>query len=222
MLSFAATLRNPGGIDADIDLYHSDDLEIDWTRFGPSLIEECDFTFVVISKAWGDRWSGKNDPTTGAGAVGEADTLKGMFQSSQREFQRRVKCILLPGITDSLIPQDLRRLSRYYVDPENFDTFQDLLRAVTNQPSIIKPDVSAVPFLPTSIASKTSVSSNNTLRKNPDSLANLKTELRVNRRRHAQLIHADPVAHAQEIEKLEEYIAVLGSLADSVYKSDLD
>ncbi|MFC8182244.1 hypothetical protein ACFULT_25520 [Rhodococcus sp. NPDC057297] len=223
VLSFTATLRNPGGIDADIDLYHSDELVIDWTRFGPKQIDQCDFTLVVISKAWGERWAGTNDPTVGAGAAGEADALKGMFQDDQDELQRRVKFIILPGGKTADIPRDLRRLNYYPIDPDDFDSYIPLIRTLTKQPSFIRPEISDTPLLPPSIALKTGTSSNQTPRKSTDSVQNLKTELRVLRRRRDQLTRAEHNGtRVDDLQKIADDIAVLESLADSIYKSEGD
>src|ERR1044071_434363 len=65
------------GVDADVDLYHYSDADVDWTRYGTSMIEKSDTTIVAMSTAWAERWQGINPPTVGAGAAREADALHG-------------------------------------------------------------------------------------------------------------------------------------------------
>ena len=148
--TFAATLRTSGGINADVDLYHAADPDIDWTRYGPNRIEDSDYILIAMSEAWADRWSGRNSPTVGASAVGEADALHGLFTRHQIDWQRRVKIVMFPGVPDSAIPNDLARLSRFYVDPDDLDTYDDLLRSLTAQPRHIPPPISSVPVLSSS------------------------------------------------------------------------
>lgn len=145
--TFTATLRTSGGIDADVDLYHAADPDIDWTRYGPNRIDETEFILIVMSQAWADRWAGRNKPTVGAGAVGEADALHGLFTRHQKEWQRRVKIVMFPEVEDSVIPNDLARVNRFYVDPDDLDTYDGLLRALTAQPRHVPPPLSSVPVL---------------------------------------------------------------------------
>lgn len=148
---FTTALRQ-FGIDADVDLYHLDDVGVDWTRFGPREIERRDFVIIAVSPSWSERWQGVNPQYEGAGAALEADALKGLFQKDQQAFQERVKIVVLPGQTDSAIPAELMRLTRYSVDPSNPDTFEDLLRALTAQPRYPVPSLGAIPALHPRIA----------------------------------------------------------------------
>src|SRR3954447_2863658 len=70
--AFATALRQYG-IDAIVDLHFESERGMDWTRFGPQAVQSRDWVIVALSPAWRDRWEGRNDPTIGAGAVGEAD-----------------------------------------------------------------------------------------------------------------------------------------------------
>jgi hypothetical protein len=66
------------GIEADLDLFHGH-LPVDWSRFGPSVISDSDFVLVAVSPTWRRAYEGKNDPGKNAGAVGEANTFRGLF-----------------------------------------------------------------------------------------------------------------------------------------------
>ncbi|MCU1416796.1 MAG: hypothetical protein JWP32_970 [Schumannella sp.] len=147
VIGFTTTLRT-FGIDADMDLYHGNDPEIDWTRFGQAGVLSADFVVIVNSKAWGERWSGTNDPTVGTGAVVETDALKGILQTDQSDFQRRVLLVKLPGPGRAKIPADLNRVLRFNVDPDDSDSFDGLLRTLTGQPEFQIPELGEVPVLP--------------------------------------------------------------------------
>jgi len=144
---FTAQLRQLG-VEADLDLYHLHDDDIDWTRFGPQAIANVEYVIIAISVAWSERWSGSNNPREGAGAAAEADTLHGLFNKDQADWQRRTKIVLLPGIEADAVPPELERVTRFHVDPESPDSFEDLIRTLTGQPLHAKPAVGAVPTLP--------------------------------------------------------------------------
>ena len=115
-------------------LFHFSETSIDWTRWGPDKVRTRDFVIVAMSEAWAQRWLGINAPTVGAGAVAEADTLKGIFGINQDEFQRKTLVVLLPGVASDVIPEDLHRLNRFTVAELTREGIDDLLRAVFNTP----------------------------------------------------------------------------------------
>jgi hypothetical protein len=106
---FAQLLRICG-VDADLDLWHLSETSIDWSRWGPDKVRTSEFVIVVVSEAWKQRWQGTNAPTVGAGAVAEADPLKGIFGTNQAEFQSKTLLALLPGVPRDVVPKDLHRL----------------------------------------------------------------------------------------------------------------
>ncbi|MEN4397423.1 hypothetical protein [Mycolicibacterium conceptionense] len=130
---FADLLRTQG-IAADLDLFHLSETSIDWTRWGPGKVRTSDFVIVAMSEAWAQRWLGQNAPTVGAGAVAEADMLKGMFGRDQSEFQRKTLIALLPGVRSDVVPEDLYRLNRFRVAELTREGVEDLLRAVFEAP----------------------------------------------------------------------------------------
>jgi len=143
--TFAAVIRRLG-IQADVDLFHLDEPQ-DWTRYGPQQILKARFTLVVMSEAWAERWNGTNSPVEGAGAAAEADTLRGLFSRDQREWQSRVIVVMLPGVDSGLVPPDLHRVTRVPVDPTDPDSFDGLIRLLTEQPRYPKPPVGRIPIL---------------------------------------------------------------------------
>lgn len=141
--TFAATLRHLG-VDADVDLFHLDEPQ-DWTRFGQRAIQRAQFTLIIMSPAWAERWTGSNAPTEGAGAAGEADYLRGLFAKNQEAWQRRLLIVMFPETTGSVVPPDLERVSRVYVDPTNTDDYEAVLRNLTAQPRYPKPPLGVAP-----------------------------------------------------------------------------
>jgi hypothetical protein len=77
VLAFATALRDPGGVDADLDLWHLTDHH-KWRTFVTRAIRDSDFVLIAVSKAYRERWEGTNDPHEGAGAVLEANVLQGL------------------------------------------------------------------------------------------------------------------------------------------------
>ncbi|MGH3752679.1 MAG: hypothetical protein ACRDRP_08285 [Pseudonocardiaceae bacterium] len=68
VLEFTNSLRWHG-IEADVDLFHVDDADIDWTRFGPRRIADSDVTIIAVSSAWRERWQGRNAANVGENYV---------------------------------------------------------------------------------------------------------------------------------------------------------
>lgn len=155
---FTTALRQ-FGVEADVDLYHLDEIGIDWTRFGPAAVAAADHVLIAMSEAWAERWSGNNAPDIGAGAAAEADTLKGLFQRDQQAFQRKVIIVLLPGASTTDIPPDLMRLGRHRVVPDEADSYTPLLRALSQQPRYPAPPLGGVPKLPPLVVRRTATNS---------------------------------------------------------------
>lgn len=145
--TLTSTLRQRFGIDADVDLFHLDEM-VDWTRFGQRSVEQADRVLVVLSRSWAERWSGTNGPTEGAGAAREADTLHGLFSKDQAAWQKKIIIAMLPEVDDSDLPPDLDRVPRVHVDPSDLDSYDSLVRLLTGQPRYRKPSLGSVPELP--------------------------------------------------------------------------
>jgi hypothetical protein len=143
-----ARLLCDNGVDTDLDLWHLHFSTSDWTRWGQTKARDSDFVIVAQSQAWKERWQGTNAANVGAGAVQEADTLKGIFGKNQNEFQRKTLLVLLPGATDDVVPEDLYRLNRFYVNELTATAMEDLLRTIFRQPKYIKPVLGERPDLP--------------------------------------------------------------------------
>lgn len=143
-----ATLLRLNGVDADLDLWNENDASIDWTRWGQLEVQKCELVIIAASAAWRQRWEGTNSPKSGAGAVAEADTLKGLFNSDQSAFQRRTVIALLPGVEMEAVPLDLHRLRRFHVKSLDASGMEQLLRSIHQRPLHNKPALGPIPALP--------------------------------------------------------------------------
>jgi hypothetical protein len=149
VLDLVTGLRQHGGVDADVDLFHFSDPDVDWTRWGPRAAQDRDLVLVAVNRAWCDRWEGRNNPCVGAGAVAEADVLHGQFDKNQDGFQRRVVLILLPGASEQDIPDGLRRLRRVQIDDCRAATMTALARQLRNEPDYVPVHLTPAPDLST-------------------------------------------------------------------------
>lgn len=147
VLDLVVALRGFGLV-TDVDLFHQQDLDVDWSRWGPRQVQECDVVLVAVNAAWRERFEGTNEPTEGAGAVAEADALLGLFSRDQQEFRRRVKLVLLPGASEQDVPARLTGVPRFTVRELTLSGLEELLRTLTGQPAHVPPPLGALPALP--------------------------------------------------------------------------
>ena len=131
-----AELLNRDSINVQIDLWHSENPQIDWTRWGQDQIIESDYVVIAMNEPWAKRWKGKNKPTEGAGVVVEADTLKGILIENQQDFQRRVRIVMLPGTTPRSIPPDLQRIKRLAIEEITPEQIQPMVNDLFNLPTL--------------------------------------------------------------------------------------
>jgi len=145
------------GIAAEIDLLHLNDPRVNWADYGPHAIESTDHVLIAVSGAYKRRWDGTEDPTKGAGAASEANTLKSIFGDDRDEFLRKVKIVLLPSSSEDDIPLALKAVvQRFGIDPQSQASFEGLVRTLTGQPAFARPILAAIPDLPPKVAEVTS------------------------------------------------------------------
>jgi SEFIR domain len=147
--ALAERLIEYGGCDVRFDRFEEGRAYVDWGRWGAQQIEESDFTLVIASATYKKRWNGVQAPSPGSGATREINVLKGKFNRSEQEFCQQTVVILLPGITDSDVPDEiLSTLQRFAVDPLTGNGLEELLRHLTRQPKFLPPARGPVPVLP--------------------------------------------------------------------------
>ena len=101
-------------------------------------------------------------PTVGAGAVAEADTLKGIFGTNQNEFQRKTLLALLPDVPGDVVPEDLNRLLRFRIAELTRDGIDDLLRAIFSAPKHVAAPVGSPPQFDEPVAATPTVPTHRT------------------------------------------------------------
>ena len=129
------------GVDADVDLYHTEDLDVDWSLFGPMQIEQSKFLLIAVSQAYRDRWFGRAPLGMGAGAAREAIALRRHFEKDQRDFNKRAKIVFLPGSSEADLPDDLGHLVRFKFDRLNSAGLETLVRHLVGDPAFPKPSL---------------------------------------------------------------------------------
>jgi hypothetical protein len=145
--AFCLVLR-ASGIEVDMDLFHLTERGIDWTRYGPKEIEDREWVVVALSRAWRDRWEGRNDPKIGAGAVAEADALKSVFNRNQQDFREKVVLVTLPSREkEDLVPTGLDGVQRFTLKDFSPERIEPLIRLLTGQPQYPAGALGAVPEL---------------------------------------------------------------------------
>jgi hypothetical protein len=137
---------NASGCVVRVDLYEQ---SVDWSRWGPEMIAKSDFTLIVPSRAYCERWDGRNPPSEGAGAAREINVLKGRFDKDQKNLHSRTIVIMMPGVTKADVPDEIYSyLQHFLVNPITNEGVDPLLRHLTKQPEFVLPERGAVPDLP--------------------------------------------------------------------------
>src|SRR4051794_31923036 len=60
VVHFAHLMNSIDGLQVEVDLFHYDDKNIDFTRWGPLMVEWADSVIMIASDALWERWSGRN------------------------------------------------------------------------------------------------------------------------------------------------------------------
>jgi len=144
--TFVMELRRLG-IDTDADLFHFH-AAVDWSTYGSQAIEERDYVLIAASASYKERWEGRRNAATGAGAAREANVLKSLFERSPQEFTSKVVVVVLPGADDDDIPEEIRPIiSRFLIQSMDEAALKDLMRRLSGQPAFIAGPVGNVPIL---------------------------------------------------------------------------
>jgi hypothetical protein len=148
VFKFTVALRDPGGVDAEIDLFHDVDHQR-WATFGANLIESSDFTLIAVDGAYKRRWLGMEQRGVGAGVAREAAAIRAIYERDQEEFVKRIKLVLLPGIGEEDVPGDLLGdCERFRVESFTLGGLEGLLRSIHGRSAHPKPDLAPIPKLP--------------------------------------------------------------------------
>ncbi|MGW4963206.1 SEFIR domain-containing protein [Nonomuraea sp. NPDC004186] len=125
--ALAEILRDPGGIDVRFDKFQPPGT--DFTRWGPNMVDECRFVVIVASRAYKERWEGKNRTDEGAGAAREIDTIRSHYNRDQHTFNYKFVLAVLVGVTDEDVSNEIyARLDRFYLNPQDYRTVEKLVK----------------------------------------------------------------------------------------------
>lgn len=180
VLTFAVTLRALG-IDADLDLFHQHERGVDWSRYGTRRVADSDVVVVAVSIGWRERWEGRNDPRSGAGAAAEADALLSWFERDQQDFRRRLVLAALPSMIDSaIVPDRLSGVSRVEVPDFSERALEPLMRLLLTRPKYELPQLGQLPDLapiPTNSGERPEENDTQELREHIDLLGDMLQQL---------------------------------------------
>ena len=103
---------------------------------------------VALSPSWKERFEGRNDPTAGAGAAGEANALRSLWAQDQTAFRDKLVLVILPMMRgENLVPVELHGVQCYTVENFTNEALEPLLRLLTSQPAYPLRPLGAVPRL---------------------------------------------------------------------------
>jgi len=200
VLEFANELRE-WGIDAIIDQYYESSPPSEgWQKWMDRQIAESNFVIVVCSEIYYRRVSGEEEEGKGRGVKWES-TLLYLHIYNSDSLNKRFIPVLLPGGTEKHIPIPLQSTTHYRY-PESFE---NLYRQLTQQPSVEKPEIGQLRVLPPLNIKATSVDA--------QILSNPYRGLEAFREQDAKNFFGRDVESKDLVELVEKrhFVAVLGS-----------
>ena len=132
------------GVDCTIDLYEPAPAEI-WPIWMDRQIEKADFVLVVCTETYLRRFTGQEKPGVGRGVAFESVLIQGDLYDKSMWNEK-----FLPVLFDAdagVIPRPLRAYTLYRIDASD-QGYEALLRRLTRQPRVVKPEVGPVKHLP--------------------------------------------------------------------------
>ena len=143
VLEFANRLRRDG-IDCTIDQYETAPME-GWPKWMDRQIAKSDFVILVCTETYYRRVMGEEEPGKGRGVKWESTLTYQHIYDDDSKMTRFISVLYESG-KDGYIPTPLRGATYYYVQTER--GYEDLLRRLTNQPRVTKPELGKPPALP--------------------------------------------------------------------------
>lgn len=144
----ADLLRAEGGVDAEIDQYAEDERQ-DWNAWAVRHFRESDFIAVVASPMMGAFGDGNAPADRNRGVQAEMTVIRDLLHRDRATWTKKILPIVLPGGTVEGLPDFLGpySVSHYPVRDLTPDGIEDLLRIITGQPKVVRPDLGQVPRL---------------------------------------------------------------------------
>ena len=121
-----------------------------WTRFGPRRIVDSAWVIVALSRAWRERWEGRNEPTVGAGAVAEADALPQLIPEGPAGVSGERSCSshCRPEAGEDVVPTGLDGVHLFSLSDYSSEQVMPLIRLITGQPEYPAGPLGSLPELP--------------------------------------------------------------------------
>jgi hypothetical protein len=146
VVTFAGLLVS-SGVDVKLDRWRHE--PEDWSRFGSRAIRNSYFILVIVSHGWRLAWNDEGDPSSGAGAVAEADLLRDIYRRDRVDFRRRVILVVLPGVSDDHLPDGLGATNEWVRIPTlDARGVEPLLRLLSGQGEHHQPKLGPPRHLP--------------------------------------------------------------------------
>lgn len=151
VLALANSLLS-NGIEVVLDRYvENSGPEDGWPSWMLRSIEDCNYILVVCTEGYLENLRNKPNTQCGAGAKWESVLIMQDLYSCQASSSRYVP-ILLREQHVSFIPKPLQHFNYYCLDDSN--GFENLLRKLTDQPKVVKPERSSIPKLDTPVSNR--------------------------------------------------------------------
>jgi SEFIR domain/NACHT domain len=148
VLAFCELLRR-NNIDADLDQWNTVPRP-DWYPWMIKQVTESDHVIIVASPAYKRVGDGNAASDDHRGVQSEAALLRDLLHGDRQTWTPKLLPVILPGFSIDDIPLFLQPHSatHYPIAELTRSGIDELLQALTGQPSAVRPSVESVPFLP--------------------------------------------------------------------------
>ncbi|WP_244930840.1 SEFIR domain-containing protein [Nocardioides sp. W7] len=143
VLDLADRLRREG-LDVSIDRWVNGTPLQGWPAWMEDEVEAADFTLVVCTPSYYERYRNHGDPTTGKGGRWESILIRDRIYADTTRRTRYVP-VLIGGADQSSVPEVLRESVTRYRIP---DEYNSLYRYLTGQPEDVAPPIGSIRHLP--------------------------------------------------------------------------
>jgi hypothetical protein len=139
-------LRN--GVRVELDQWAAD--RRDWSAWTSAQLKNSDFTLIVASPEYHRAGDGHGPAEQNRGVRSEAAIIRDYLHRDRARWLPRLLPVVLPGRAVAEIPDFMQPFSadHYLVDELTDAGIEGLLRVLTGQPGLIRPELGALPVLP--------------------------------------------------------------------------
>lgn len=138
VLALANKLRIEDCIDCEIDQYEISPFQ-GWRLWMKNKIESADFVLLICTEKYLQRYNSEEEAGKGLGAIWETKIIIRHLYKAQMRNKKFIPVVFSSQDLD-YIPNELDDFSHYVLDSNK--GYESLCRHLTNQPEIIKPELS--------------------------------------------------------------------------------